>query len=435
MMRRNYLWAWMLILARMLSIIAGKPGSGKSYHMAGIVVDMLSDWVRYELKHGVAFDSSIWTNMKFNIAGLNETISKRIGQEVDVSHYVEYCDESFFNDVNAVYWWKKFPAKSLIIIDEVHFHLGRKVEYGSLDLESELINWVSTHRHSQQEIYFLSQHTDQFANQILGIADTLLEIVNVKSLHLPFPISIPMSDIDELKRSFGIMNQYYQANVGNFRGKAVRWSGAVQRYVMTADIFRAYKSASHGSLDESGDRPSLGMNWYEGLMWFARKHAWHLVPKFSIIFAIPFIGWWLLMSIPTILASAAVGSKQVEQVEVFEDESRREEGVITMGGRSGVTSPVLDARAIRQPEVQSVGADFGAVARVEGSLSGGMDRRVESKKEVKIVMLHQRGVVLDDGRKIAIGETLDYGGAEETLAVACAICGVIVFESGKRIRF
>jgi hypothetical protein len=70
-------------------------------------------------------------------------------------------------------------------------------------------NFLSTHRHGQQELYFLTQHIDQFVNQILGIADTLLEIVNVKSLHLPFPLSIPMSDIDELKRAFGVKTQYY----------------------------------------------------------------------------------------------------------------------------------------------------------------------------------------------------------------------------------
>jgi hypothetical protein len=61
--------------------------------------------------------------------------------------------------------------------------------------------------------------------------------------------------------------------------------------------------------------------------------------------------------------------------------------------------------------------------------------REESKRENKIVMLYQRGVMLDDGRKVEIGETLEIEGETETLAVACAICGVIVFESGKRIRF
>ena len=428
-----YLWAWMLILARMLSIIAGKPGSGKSYHMASIVVEVLTDWVRYELKNGQPFDSTIWTNMKFNIEGLNETISKRIGKDVEVDKYMKYCDSDFFADPDAAYWWSKFPEKSLIIIDEVHFHLGRKVDYGSLDLEAELVNWVSTHRHSQQEIYFLSQHTDQFANSILGIADTLLEIVNVKSLHLPWPISIPMSDLDELKRSFGIKTQYYQANVGNFRGKAIKWSGATQRYMMTADIFRAYKSASHGSAEESGDRPDLKMTPFEGLAWFARRHAWHLLPKLAGIISIPFIGGWFLMSLPTIAMSAVSEKYKVEQVETVQDESA-ERAVV----REGRESSGVDVQRIPAPEIRASGVDrriASGLAGADTSVTGVVVRPDERKREIKIVMLYQKGVVLDDSRKISIGETLEYEGETETLAVACAVCGVIVFESGKRIRF
>ena len=442
----TFLWAWMLIFARMLSIIAGKPGSGKSYHMAGIVVDVLTDWVRYEQKHGTAFDSSIWTNMKFNIEGLNETISKRLGKDVDVEHYIHYCDNDFFNDPDAIYWWKKFPGKSLIIIDEVHMHLGRKVDYGSLDMEAELVNWVSTHRHSQQEIYFLSQHTDQFANSILGIADTLLEIVNMKSLHLPFPISVPMADFDELKRSFGIKTQYYQANVGNFRGKAVKWSGAVQRYVMTADIFRAYKSASHGSAEESLDRPDLKMTPLEGIRWFIGRHAWHLVPKFAGILAIPILGGWFLMSLPSLFASAVSGSNNtdsnnssiVEQKEEVKDESAREQRIERIErAESGerFTPSVSDARAILPPPARTAVAGRGVIEGESASVPSGVIPRAESKREVKIVMLYQKGVVLDDSRKISIGEAFEFEGKAETLVVACAVCGVIVFESGKRIHF
>jgi hypothetical protein len=215
----------------MLRIIAGKPGTGKTYHMMSLLTDQLTDWVRYENKHGQPFDSSVQTNIVIHIDGLNETVSRRIGKEVDVSKYINFLDAKFFKDENCVYWWQKFPSKSLIVIDEVHQYLGRTVDFGSLDIETELINFLSTHRHGQQELFFLTQHIDQFANSILGVADTLLEIVNVKSLHLPFPISIPMSDVDELKRAFWIKTQYYQANVGNFRGKAVKWNGATTRHL------------------------------------------------------------------------------------------------------------------------------------------------------------------------------------------------------------
>jgi hypothetical protein len=432
------------LIPLLLSIIAGKPGSGKTCHMSTLLVDMLTDWVRYEIKHwdeekqeyvcGEVYPSSIWTNIVFNIEGLNETIGKRIGQEVDVSKYMNYCDDSFFHDPGCIYWWKKFPARAVVIIDEVHFYLGRKVEFGSLDLETELINWISTHRHTQQELYFLSQHTDQFANQVLGVADLLLEIVNLKSLSLPFPFSVPMSDIDELKRSFGITTQYYQANKGNFRGKAVRWSGAVDRHMMSGDIYRVYKS--HDAGVEASDRPSLKMRPLEGVLWFARRHAWHLIPKAVVTLGIPFVGVPLLFGLPLAVMKGAQVDKQVVQLETKEskDESKGQAGRVAMGEPREPSKQ--DVRLVPSPETRSFGADPRVVEGIESSVVERVESgRIESKREVKIVMLYQKGVLLDDGRKIAIGETFDYAGETETLVVACAACGVIVFESGKRIKF
>jgi hypothetical protein len=439
-----------------LSIIAGKPGSGKTYHMSTLLVDMLTDWLRYEIKHwdeekkdyiyGEEYPSSIWTNIVFNEKGLNETISKRVGQEVDAWKYVHFCDDSFFDDMNCTYWWNKFSAKSVIIIDEVHFHLGRKVDFGSLDLETELVNWISTHRHSQQELYFLSQHTDQFANSVLGIADLLLEIVNVKSLVLPWPISVPMSDFEELKRSFGITAQYYQANVGNFRGKAIRWSGASERHLMSTDIFRVYQS--HDSGVESSDRPSLKMTPLGGVVWFARRHAWHLVPKLGLIASIPFVGMFVLMSLPGLLASSMTGSKfaapagQVEKVEEKSKESgheKKESGVERTVGKSVIKDslegvPVMVHSAAEGAVVPS-GVDVAPGVGVPSGVGGMFGVGRESKREVKIVMLYQKGVMLNDGRKVTIGEAFDIDGETETLCVACPVCGVIGFESGKRIKF
>ena len=405
----------------MLCIIAGKPGSGKSYHMATLLVDMLTDWVRYEIKHGIAFDSSIWINITLRIEGLNETIGKRVGQDVDVSKYIHFCESSFFNDSECTYWWTKFPSKSVIVIDEVHVYLGKKVEFGSLDLEQELINWISQHRHSQQEIYFLSQHTDQFARQILGIADTLLEIVNMKSLTLPWPISVPMSDVEELKRSFGIRTQYYQANVGNFRGKAVRWGGATHRHMMSADIFRVYKSHDAGM--EESDRPSLQMTKWEGLCWFLRKHGWHLLPKFGGILAMPYVVMQVLFAIPVILMDAAMGGSSAKR-EAPVDKVAVEQKVVKVEKVVPPAVPVLESVVADVPVEVPLVPDVGVTALA-----------VQPSKVVKVVMLYQNGVLLDDGRKITIGEAFSYEGETETLACACAVCGVIAFESGKRIRF
>ena len=408
----------------MLSIIAGKPGSGKSYHMATILVDMLTDWVRFEIKNGEPFDSTIWTNIVFRIDGLNETIGKRVGKEVDVSKYMNFCDAEFFQDSENIYWWKKFPAKSVIIIDEVHFYLGKRVEYGSLDLEQELINWISTHRHSQQEIYFLSQHTDQFANQVLGIADKLLEVVNLKSLDLPSPISVSMTDIDELKRSFGIKTQYYQANVGNFRGKAIRWSKAVQRHMMTADIYRVYKS--HDAGVEESDRPSLQMTPFEAIIWFGKKHAWHLVPKFVGILSLPFLVGGLLMWLPTFLSSSLFGSSVATKTEAISKESE-----VVVGSPDRPSLLAVDI----PPTVAAVAQQSSRVLPTEVPKVTKEEILKPILRSMKVVMLYQKGVMLDDGRKVSVGESFVYEGETETLSVACAVCGVMAFESGKRVRF
>jgi hypothetical protein len=401
----------------MLTIIAGKPGSGKTYHMMSLLTDQLTDWVRYENKHGQPFDSTVWTNIVINKDGINETISKRIGKDSDVSHYLNLCEDSFFHDENNVYWWKKFPQKSLIVIDEVHQYISKSIDYGSLDIETELVNFLSTHRHGQQELYFLTQHIDQFAGLILGIADTLLEIVNVKSLHLPFPISISMSDIDELKRAFGIKTQYYQANVGNFRGKAVKWNGATSRHLMSEEIYRVYKS--HTKSDESSDRPSLDMSPIEGLIWFARRHAWHLVPKTVLAVSLPFIGIALLDIIPSLLTAATVQKPTTEQAAAKPSPA------------ASVPVPLVSSpQPVSDVTLQKSDSDFEQnlfdLGKSKFSESGKSDDSV-------IVAIFSDGILLRNGKKYKVGERFTFEGKEETLKCVNIRCGFIRFESGKKV--
>jgi hypothetical protein len=398
----------------MLTIIAGKPGSGKTYHMMSLLTDQLTDWVRYENKHGQPFDSTVWTNIVINQEGINETISKRIGKTVDVSPYINFCDESFFHDENCVYWWSKFPSKSLIIIDEVHQYIGKSIDYGSLNVETELVNFLSTHRHGQQELYFLTQHIDQFAGLILGIADTLLEIVNVKSLHIPFPISIPMSDVDELKRAFGVKTQYYQANVGNFRGKAVRWNGATSRHLMSTEIYRVYKS--HTKSDESSDRPSLDMSPIEGLIWFARRHAWHLVPKAVVGVSLPFVGMALLEMIPALLTAATVSKPHIDSPSKSSSVSS-----VSVPSPAALTEPVPESPLHKnEPIIGQKLFDLGRSNNVSG-------------KDDDIVAIFPDGFMFRNGKKYIIGETFMFEGIEETLKCVNIRCGFVRFESGKKV--
>ena len=174
------------------------------------------------------------------------------------------------------------------------------------------------------------------------------------------------------------------------------------------------------------------MNWYEGLWWFARRHGWHLGPKIIGVVLFPFLVVWLLSSLPSFAMSAIEKSNQAKQVEVIEDESSKESSEQSVKP-VGLPPTSADARAVPPTRARASSAGGEGSARTAGPIEEVRAEvvRRESNKEVRIVMLHQKGVVLNDSRKIAIGEALEYEGTQETLAIACAVCGVIVFESGK----
>lgn len=388
----------------MLKIIAGKPGTGKTYYMMSLLVDHLCDWVRYEKKNGSSFDSGIWTNIKTNDDGLRKTVSDRTGiVDVDPCVYVHYLDESFFRDPHKAYWWEKFPSKSLIVIDEVHYHLGKKVEHGDLDMEEALINYLSMHRHNQQDIYFLSQHTDQFASQALGIADTLLEIVNAKNMVLRFPINIPLADFDVVKESFGIRNQYYQVNIGQYRGKAVRWTGSAERHVMTDEIFRVYKS--HTMSDDTSDRPSLKMTPFESAIWFARRHAWHIVPKVGVLAC----GIGVLLYGPDVVqAGLKKGLKNDKKAET--------NVTVTETTKPATQSDVVSAVKI-VPDPQTV-ADLEQCRKTTRDYEARIKELEDSKAaadaqaaaSAAIVGMYENGVITAKGDRVNVGNPIQYGG-------------------------
>jgi zona occludens toxin (predicted ATPase) len=346
-----------------------------------------------------------------------------VGKDVDVWHYVNFCDDEFFKDPLKAFWWEKFPVKAVIIIDEVHKYLSRSMDFGSMDLETALINWISTHRHQQQEIYFLSQHTDQFANAALGIADKLLEIVNIKSLKLPFPISISMEDIEVLKESFGIKAQYYQANHGNFRGKRVVWGGAPDRLLMSEDIFKVYKS--HDAGVEESDRPSLKMTRIEALLWFGRRHGLHLGLKLGFLIFLLFLLPSIFLGLPNKVMAAMQKKNEANKPAVIEKESDKK-ALEPLSKPVVAPAPVPLAPQVSRPAAAPPGVSQELPAPVV---------KPEPLRSKTIVMLFVKGVMLDDGSKYKVGETFDYDGSSETLAMACAVCGVVIFESGKRKRF
>lgn len=398
--------------------------------MMSILVDEVTEWVRWELKNGKPFESSFWTNLAVDLDGLKETVSARLGKDVEVAHYVHYCDDDFFKDPDCVYWWKKFPKTCFIVIDEVHFYLGKKVEHGSIDLEEQLINYLSMHRHEGQELYFLSQHTDNFANQILGMADTLWEIVNMKNMFIPFPVNVPMADLDTVKRAFGIKTQYYRVNIGNYRGKAVKWTGGSTQHFMRTDIFRSYQTHTGGEV--TSDRPEVERTPFEAVLWFSRRHALHLVPKAAFILGLPFIVLYGMDVIPTILMEA---TKQKSTAEITVTES--ETGVAVV---DKVKTPEIDCKSLIDSAVAQVKKDFNVIrgrSEVEKAELAEKLRQSEQLRtqDSEIVGIFSHGIIVKNGKIRRKGDTVFMNGKDEILDSIDVPRGSIKFASGKIVTF
>jgi hypothetical protein len=190
--------------------------------------------------------------------------------------------------------------------------------------------------------------------------------------------------------------------------------------MMSDDIYRVYKS--HDAGVEESDRPQLKMSPLEGIVWFARRHAWHLVPKFIGILAIPIVGVPMLFRLPTMLAGSVMQG----------NETKKDDKPAVVGKQDVLTESVREN--VRKAEVAALPDHQETVAEVKPEVAAPRMAEPE-KKSVKIVILFEEGVVLDDGQKISVGETFLYENAKETLVCVSVECGIVGFRSGKKVRF
>jgi hypothetical protein len=211
-----------------------------------------------------------------------------------------------------------------------------------------------------------------------------------------------------------VKTQYYQANVGNFRGKAIKWNGATSRHLMSDEIYRVYKS--HTKSDESSDRPSLDMSPIEGLVWFARRHAWHLVPKVVVGVSLPFVGMALLELIPSLLTAAVVHKPAIEQ-------SRSE---LLPAASVSVSDSVPLAEQVPDTLLRKEDTFGQKIFGLSGS------NNVSGKSD-DIVAIFPNGFLLRNGKRYIVGETLIFEDQEETVRCVNVRCGFVRFESGKKV--
>ena len=161
------------------------------------------------------------------------------------------------------------------------------------------------------------------------------------------------------------------------------------------------------------------MSTIEGLIWFFRRHAWHLLPKLGCVVSLPFIVVWIMHGIPSLL-SAAVVKPKVEPPALLQKQNSSD--VVSK------TRSIEESQAL--PAISPVTTPEKSVSET-GIL--GFGGRVESENE--IVMIYQDGILLRNGKKHKIGETFIVEGKEETLECVNVGCGIVRFVSGKTVTF
>ena len=293
-----------------LSVIFGKPGAGKSYFAVTKIVSEIEDYCRAELVSGVEHKRKIYTNLPLKRDAINDYISKKIGRPVDAAKYIEVLEENFFIEETTpgkfkkIDWWEKFPEGAFIVIDEVQFYLSNSKDSGDGAYLKDFQLYISTHRHRKHDLIFLTQHTDNINKVCLNMAQDAYHVVNIKGRVLPW-LGIPFADFQVLLEAFGYKNQYANILYGNYLGRAFKPESTLH-ILLSPDIYRLYKSHNN---DDGEDRPSLQLSRGRAVLWFLRRHFWHLFIKAALVVFVVHMIFGVICSLPVVLSDKL--SKQI----------------------------------------------------------------------------------------------------------------------------
>lgn len=341
----------------MITVVIGKPGTGKSYHCTRYLVNYLTTLARKN-----QLERKIFTNLSVNVDAFQKYFDRR-HIKIDVSDVLVVLDsEELRYDENRLergekrlvkrgnkeflevdpsskaFFWNRFPDNALIIIDEIQKYLSNIVEVGDSE-EQSLVEYFSLHRHKRHDWIFLTQNLQSLSISVRRVTEKIVECLNSKSLTLPFPLSIPLRDIQTLLLGFGIENQIYRVREGRLDGTyRVDYDGPTEAVVMKKEIFDLYRthtlleSDSVGVSSDSEVPFDLGKGApLRAIKWFAKKHWFHLTLKTAIgIFIVNLaLGFFDFMKNPDNIGSllkadvvSAVGQSPapvVKKTPVFED--------------------------------------------------------------------------------------------------------------------
>lgn len=384
-----------------LRFIHGKPGSGKSCYCVSLLINMLGDWARYLIAKGEPYPRSLYTNIPLYVDEINRYLSNEIGREVDLSDQIIVLVEGFFQDEKGGFreWWKDFPEKSFVVIDEIQFYLpaSLKRKTGGEGHSDRMMEFVSTHRHKQMDLIFMSQHIDNISVEVKRQIQTSYEVINVKDTVMGrFPFTIPMADIDVVRESWGVPMQLAHIRRDVHESKRKVKDRNKEIFLLKPALFNLYRS--HTMSSEALDRPSLRLGRVGSVVWLLRKHAFRWGFWVVLIVTLIYSGYDILRQLPDILLSCAYGL--VPASTQAEDKASVPAPVqpIVVDGHDHGISDKKDAVAA---DDQILGFVRGGVITPKGVLRKNDHIVVEGEKDFVSSVDVQKGVLyLGSGKKV-----------------------------------
>ena len=146
-----------------ISLIIGKPGSGKSYFAVSKIADMVREWCAFEARENKPFTRQLYTNLYLNVEEFQKYVDAKNGVGVDVAKYLHHLDDDFFYTQSGEgprvprKWWDDIPNESMIAIDEVHQYMPQGGT-GQKDYMQLFVEYVATHRHREHDLFLITQH-------------------------------------------------------------------------------------------------------------------------------------------------------------------------------------------------------------------------------------------------------------------------------------
>lgn len=254
----------------MLTIIEGKPGSGKSYY----ATLQISEVVKQRRK--------IYTNLSLNL----EALSKYVG--FDASQYVTLLDDDFLKQDKSFlpigakkpptdskyFWWNRFDNGALIVIDEIQRILMKTPE----KLDQPLTDYFSKHRHRKQDWIFITQHMTGLSVVVRRNVEKVKSVLNAKSQRFPFPLWVNGEDVQTLLHAFGVDRQVFRVKQGYLEGTyRVKYDDGYEIVQIKPEIFALYSTHTLDANSGQSDRPlpysQSGNIKFNACLWFLKKYA------------------------------------------------------------------------------------------------------------------------------------------------------------------